>query len=493
MTYDFLVICSGPGGYVAAIRAAQLGLSTAVVEKEERFGGTCLNIGCIPSKALLDSSELYARLCQRDGHDISAHGIKIGKLELDLKAMMARKQQVVEKLTSGVDQLFKGIGIRTFRGTGRITAAGKVEVSAPEGRKQTLSARNIVLATGSVPATLPIFPTGKDGFLTSTEALSLKNVPGKMAVIGAGAIGLELGSVWARLGAEVTVIELLDQILPGMDSEISRRTRSILVKQGFQILTGARVLGYEKAGKSASGKAGKTAGGKSAAGGVILTAEDRGSKKQQVPADVVLLAVGRRPYTEDLGLAELGIKTEEGSGRIIVDGGFQTSLAGVYAIGDLIPGPMLAHKAEEEGMAVAEIAAGKPGEVNYRTIPSVVYTWPEVASVGKSEEALKEQGVEYRKGAFPFRANGRAVAMSSEEGLVKILADSRTDRVLGVHIVGPWASDLIAEAVTVMEFGGSAEDIARTVHAHPTLPEAVREAALAVDGRAIHVLGRKKS
>lgn len=478
MTYDFLVIGSGPGGYVAAIRAAQLGLSTAVVEKEERFGGTCLNIGCIPSKALLDSSELYARMAERGDHDLSAHGIKIGKLDLDLETMMERKQQVVEKLTSGVGQLFKGNGIQSFRGTGKITDAGKVEVSDPEGKKQTLSAGNIVLATGSVSAALPIFPVGKDGFLTSTEALSLKDVPGRMAVIGAGAIGLELGSVWARLGAEVTVIELLDQILPGMDTEISRRTRSILAKQELQIHTGTRVLGYQKAGKSA-------------AGGVILNAEDGEGKQQQFPADVVLVAVGRRPYTEGLGLAELGIKTEEGSGRISVDERFRTSLAGVYAIGDLIPGPMLAHKAEEEGVAVAEIVAGRPGEVDYRTIPSVVYTWPEVASVGKSEEALKQEGVEYKKGTFPFRANGRALAMGSEDGLVKILADSRTDRVLGVHIVGPWASDLIAESVAVMEFGGSSEDIARTCHAHPTLPEALREAALAVDGRAIHVLNRK--
>jgi dihydrolipoamide dehydrogenase len=480
MLYDFLVIGSGPGGYVAAIRAAQLGLSTAVVEKEERFGGTCLNIGCIPSKALLDSSELYARLREPGdgGSDLRSHGIKIGKLDLDLKTMMARKQQAVEKLTSGVGRLFKGNGIQTFTGTGRIKAVGKVEVVTPDGRKRTVSARNIVLATGSVPAALPNFPTGRDGFITSTEALSLTRVPGKMAIVGAGAIGLELGSVWARLGAEVTLIELLDQILPGMDTEISRRTRSILGKQGLQILTGTRVLGYEKSGKSAAGV-------------VILTAEAGDGKTKQFPADVVLVAVGRRPYTEGLGLAELGIKMEEGSGRVIVDERFRTSLAGVYAIGDLIPGPMLAHKAEEEGIAVAEIVAGKPGEVNYRTIPSVVYTWPEVASVGKNEEALKQEGVEYKKGTFPFRANGRALAMGSEEGLVKILAGSHTDRVLGVHIVGPWASDLIAEAVTVMEFGGSAEDIARTVHAHPTLPEAVREAALAVDGRAVHVLNSK--
>jgi dihydrolipoamide dehydrogenase len=502
MEFDVLVIGSGPGGYVAAIRAAQLGLATAVVEKNERFGGTCLNIGCIPSKALLDSSELYARLQERGagkagsgGHDLMSHGIVVGRLALDLKAMMARKQQVVEKLTAGVGQLFNGNGVRTFRGTGRLVAGGTVEIGSPDGKKQTLSAKNIVLATGSAPVELPIFPIGKDGFLTSTEALSLKKVPERMVVIGAGAIGLELGSVWARLGAEVTVIELLDQILPGMDSEISRRTRSILTKQGLQLVTGTRVLGYENAGKGSGGKAGSGAAGKGQAraassGGVVLTAEGKDGKKRRFSADAVLVAVGRRPYTEGLGLAELGIKTEEGGGRIIVDERFQTSLDGVYAIGDLIPGPMLAHKAEEEGIAVAEILAGGAGEVNYRTIPSVVYTWPEVAWVGKSEDTLKQEGAAYNKGTFPFRANGRAVAMASEDGLVKVLADKHTDRVLGLHIVGPWASDLLAEAVAVMEFGGSAEDIARTVHSHPTLSEAVREAALAVDGRAIHILNR---
>jgi dihydrolipoamide dehydrogenase len=480
-SYDLLVIGSGPGGYVAAIRAAQLGLSCALVEKNDSFGGTCLNIGCIPSKALLDSSELYARLRGRGAgaHDITAHGIKVGKLELDLEAMMARKQQVVEKLTSGVGQLLKGNGVETFRGIGRLVGKGKVEVVSGKEKKQILSGKNILLATGSIPVELPIFPIGKDGFITSTEALSLRSVPAKVVVIGAGAIGLELGSVWSRLGAEVTVIELLDQILPGMDSEISRRLGNILGKQDLRILTGTRVLEYKKAGKSK-------------AEGVILSAEGSDGKKQQFVADVVLVAVGRRPYTEGLGLGDLGVKTEERSGRVIVDEKFQTSLAGVYAIGDLIPGPMLAHKAEEEGIAVAEIVAGVPGEVNYGTIPSVVYTWPEVASAGKSEDQLKRDGVQYSKGSFPFRANGRALAMASEDGLVKILAEKRTDRVVGVHIVGPWASDLISEAVTVMEFGGSAEDMARTVHAHPTLPEAVREAALDVDGRAIHVLSRKK-
>jgi dihydrolipoamide dehydrogenase len=502
--YDFLVIGSGPGGYVAAIRAAQLGLETAVVEKNERFGGTCLNVGCIPSKALLDSSELYARLRGSGengggGHDIRSHGIRVGRLDLDLEAMMARKQQVVEKLTAGVGRLLEGNGVETFRGTGRLLAEGAVEVVSEEGEKQTLKSKNIILATGSVPATLPIFPIGEEGFLTSTEALSLNRVPSRMVVIGGGAIGLELGSVWARLGAEVTVIELLDQILPGMDSEISRRLRSILGKQGLEIVTGTRVLGYEKAGQLKGGKAGKSragagSAGKSEVGGsgaVLLSAEGRDGKKLEFPADAVLVAVGRRPYSEGLGLAELGVKTEESSGRVLVDERFRSSLAGVYAIGDLIRGPMLAHKAEEEGIAVAERLAGKAGEVNYQTIPSVVYTWPELASVGKSEEALKQEGVEYNKGTFPFRANGRALAMAAEEGLVKILADRRSDRLLGVHIVGPWASDLIAEAVTVMEFGGSAEDIARTVHAHPTLPESLREAALDAAGRAVHILSRK--
>jgi dihydrolipoamide dehydrogenase len=502
-TYDVLVVGSGPGGYVAAIRAAQLGLATALVEKNDSFGGTCLNIGCIPSKALLDSSELYARLAARDGaDDISSHGIRVGKPTLDLKAMMARKRKVVEKLTSGVGQLLKGNGVETFQGTGRLVDPGTVEVSSVDGKKKTLKAKNLILATGSVPVQLPIFPVGKDGFLTSTEALSLKKVPARMVVIGAGAIGLELGSVWARLGSEVTVIELLDQILPGMDAEISRRLRSILTKQGLQIVTGTRVLGYEKAGKGSKSSAGKSkssaAAGESAGkpagepAGVILNAEGKDGGKQQYRADVVLVAVGRRPYTEGLGLEELGISTEERSGRVIVDERFQTSQAGVYAIGDLIPGPMLAHKAEEEGVAVAEILAGKPGEVNYNTVPSVVYTWPELASVGKSEETLKQEGVEYNKGSFPFRANGRALAMAGDEGLVKVLADKSTDRLLGVHILGPWASDLIAEAVTVMEFGGSAEDIARTVHSHPTLSEAVREAALDVEDRAIHVLRKKK-
>ena len=482
-SFDFLVIGSGPGGYVAAIRAAQLGLETAVVEKEERFGGTCLNIGCIPSKALLDSSELYARLHAEGDGGLEAHGIKIGKLALDLPAMMARKQQVVDRLTSGVGQLLKGNGVKSFHGTARLTAPGAVEVRAADGETLTLKAGNIVLATGSVPSQLPIFPTGKDGFLTSTEALSLNPVLGRLVVIGGESIGLELGSVWARLGAEVTVIELLDQILPGMDGEIAGRLRSILGKQGLKIVTGSRVLGYEKPGGGSKGRE---------AADVILNAEAKDGTRKQYRAEIVLVAVGRRPYTEGLGLAEAGVRTDKRSGRVLVDERFQSSAAGVYAIGDLISGPMLAHKAEEEGIAVAEIAAGAAGEVNYDTIPAVVYTWPEAAGVGRSEEALKQEGTEYRKGSFPFRANGRALAMDSDEGMVKILSHGRSDRLLGVHIVGPWASDLIAEAVTVMEFGGSAEDIARTVHAHPTLPEALREAALDADGRAIHVMSRNK-
>jgi dihydrolipoamide dehydrogenase len=474
-SYDLLVIGSGPGGYVAAIRAAQLGLSCALVEKSDRFGGTCLNIGCIPSKALLDSSELYMRLRAGGEEGIGSHGIEIGGVELDLQAMMARKRQVVEKLTSGVGRLLQGNGVRTLRGIGRLLGRGRIEVSV-EGQKQTLEAANILLATGSVPAWLPNLPAGEEGFISSAEALSLEAVPDRMAVIGAGVIGLELGSVWSRLGARVTVIELLDSILPGMDAEMGRRLRGILGRQGMQIVTGTRILGFERQGR-----------------GVVLLAQGQDGTEQRFDADLVLVAVGRRPYSEGLGLPEAGVKTEAASGRVLVNGSFQTSAAGVYAIGDLIPGPMLAHKAEEEGMAVAEILAGSSAEVRYDTIPSVVYTWPELASVGKSEEALKLQGVEYRKGSFPFRVNGRALAMGSEEGMVKILADRRTDRVLGAHILGPWASDLISEVVTVMEFGGSAEDIARTVHAHPTLPEAVREAAMGVDGRSIHLLSRKRA
>ncbi len=469
--YDLVVIGSGPGGYVAAIRAAQLGMQCALVEKNERFGGTCLNIGCIPSKALLHSSELYAQLQATGPQGLGSHGIKVTGPELDLEVMMERKRGVVEKLTSGVARLLEGNGVDTFQGTARLTGKGNVEVDSGGGEKRSLHGRSIILATGSVPGQLPIFPTGRDGFLTSTEALSLAEVPARMAVIGGGVIGLELGSVWARLGSEVTVIELLDQILPGMDGEISRRLKSSLQKQGLKIFTGRRLLGYDKKKK-----------------GVTLQAERSDGSREEFSADVVLVAVGRRPYTEGLGLAEAGVETEEKSGRVVVDERFQTSLPGIYAIGDLIRGPMLAHKAEEDAIAAVELLAGKPGEVSYETVPSVVYTWPEVASVGKSEEQLKEAGIAYKKGVFPFRVNGRALAMANDQGLVKILAQEKSDRLLGVHIVGPWASDLIAEAVAVMEFGGSAEDLARTVHAHPTLSEALREAALDVEGRAIHVL-----
>ncbi len=498
-TYDLVVIGSGPGGYVAAIRAAQLGLSCALVEKNERFGGTCLNIGCIPSKALLDSSELYARLHDRGAQGPGSHGIKVGKLELDVRAMMQRKNQVVARLTSGIGRLLSGNGVETWRGSGRLAGKGTVEVSLPEGSERALKARHILLATGSVPAALPGLPAGRDGFITSAEALSLQQVPKTMAVIGGGAIGLELGSVWARLGAEVTVIELLDQILPGMDAEISRRLRTSLQKQGLNIVTGTQVLGYRTAGRGgpARGGGGKNKGtgagrGESPTGGVILEAESSSGEKVEYPAEVVLVAVGRRPYTHGLGLAEAGVQTEERSGKVVVDEGFCTSVSGVYAIGDLVRGPMLAHKAEEEAIAVVESLAGLRGEVRYDTIPSVVYTRPEVASVGRSEEQLKQVGVEYTKGGFPFRANGRALAMDSEEGLVKILADKASDRLLGVHILGPWASELIGEAVSVMEFGGNAEDVARTVHPHPTLSEAVREAALDAGGRAIHLLRARR-
>jgi dihydrolipoamide dehydrogenase len=471
--YDLIVVGAGPGGYVAAIRAAQLGFSCAVVEKDASLGGTCLNIGCIPSKALLDSSELYARI--RDAEAMRGRGIRLAGAELDLPAMLAHKQRVVDKLTGGVATLFQANGVERYHGTARLAGPKSVEVRLEgRGRTVTLSADAILLATGSVPARLPIFPEGEEGFITSTEALSLAEVPKRLAVIGGGAIGLELGSVWSRLGAEVTVVELMGQILPGMDAQSARLLQRSLERQGLAIHTGSQVSGYRRKGQT-----------------ILLEAAGPDKKPLEIPADRVLVAVGRRPFSEGLGLEEAGVALEPRGGRVAVNEYFQTSVPSIYAIGDLIRGPMLAHKAEDEGVAVVELLAGLPGEVNYEAIPAVVYTWPEVASVGKTEEQLKTQGVDYARGSFPFRVNGRALAIDSPEGSVKILADRSTDRVLGAHIVGPWASDLIAEIVAVVEFGGSAEDIARTMHAHPTLPEAVREAALDVDGRAIH-LGPKK-
>ena len=466
MAYDLIVIGTGPGGYVCAIRAAQLGLKTAVVEKRATFGGTCLNIGCIPSKALLHASELF----DEAGHTFGKMGIGISEPRLDLKAMMAFKDQGVEGNVRGVDFLFKKNKIDAFFGSGRIVAPGKVEVKGEGGKAQTIEAKSIVIATGSDVVRLKGIDIDEKRIVSSTGALSLSEVPRHLLVIGAGVIGLELGSVWRRLGSQVTVVEFLDRILPGMDNEVCRQSQRILEKQGIVFKLGSKVTGVDASGAALKAKV------EPAKGGAAETIE----------ADVVLVAIGRVPYTEGLGLDEVGVK-KDNRGRVIVDAHYVTSVKGIYAIGDVIAGPMLAHKAEDEGMAVAEILAGQAGHVNYDVIPGVVYTFPEIASVGKTEEELKEAGITYNAGKFPFTANGRAKANHQTDGFVKILADAKTDRVLGVHIVGSDAGNMIAEAAVAMEFGAAAEDIARTCHAHPTLPEAVKEAALAVAKRAIHM------
>jgi dihydrolipoamide dehydrogenase len=465
-SFDVVVIGGGPGGYVAAIRAAQLGLSAACVEKRPNLGGTCLNVGCIPSKALLTSSHHY----EAANHEFAAHGIKIGKVELDLAALLARKDKVVSENTKGIDFLFKKNKVTRIIGAGRILAPGKVEVTDDAGKKSEIAAKHIIIATGSDVTPLPGVTIDEKKILSSTGALALPKVPKSLVVIGAGVIGLELGSVWRRLGAKVTVIEFLDRILPPFDAEIAKQAQRILTKQGLEFKLGAKVTAA-KSGKS----------------GVALTVEPAaGGKAETVEAEAVLVAIGRRPYVEGLGLAEAGVELTP-KGFVKVDSHWQTNVEGIYAIGDVIGGAMLAHKAEDEGMAIAELLAGKPGHVNYDAIPNVVYTWPEIASVGLNEEQLKEKGVAYKAGKFPFTANGRARAMNEMDGFVKVLADARTDRVLGVHILGPCAGDLIAEATLAMEFSASAEDIARTCHAHPALAEAFKEAALAVDGRAVHM------
>jgi dihydrolipoamide dehydrogenase len=466
MTYDLVVIGSGPGGYVCAIRAAQLGLKTAVVEKRKTYGGTCLNIGCIPSKALLHASEKFAEV----EHDFPALGVVVGKAKLDLPTMMKHKTDTVAANVNGVAFLFKKNKIDGFTGLGTITAPGKVEVTAEDGAKQVLETKAIVIATGSDVAQLPGVAIDEKEIVSSTGALELAKVPGKLLVVGAGVIGLELGSVWRRLGAEVTVVEFLDRILPGIDDEVAKTFQRILEKQGFKFILGQKVTKVEKL------KTGLKVQIEPAAGGGDV---------QQLDANVVLVAIGRRPFIEGLGLEALGVATERG--RILIDDHFATNVAGIYAIGDVVRGPMLAHKAEDEGIAVAEILAGQHGHVNYDVIPGVVYTMPEIATVGATEEELKAKGIAYKVGKFPFTANARARAMRATEGFVKILADAATDRVLGVHIIGAGAGEQIAEAAVLMEFGGSAEDLARTCHAHPTLSEAVKEAALAVDKRAIHM------
>jgi dihydrolipoamide dehydrogenase len=462
--FDVAVIGAGPGGYVGAIRAAQLGMSVVCIDRRQALGGTCLNIGCIPSKALLDSSELYALA----GSRFAKHGIQVGNLGLDLKALMARKEHVVKALTDGVAFLFKKNHITSKQGSARLTGPGKIAVKQAEGQVQDVEAKAIILATGSESVPLPALPFDGTTVVSSTEALAFTKVPAHLIVVGGGYIGLELGSVWARLGAQVTVIELLPRILALGDVEIAGVLHKALSKQGLKINVETKVVGA------------------SVQGGQVMVNAQRKGENLLFQGDKVLVAVGRRPLTTGLGLEEAGVALEERSGRVQVNEHYETSLPGVFAIGDLIAGPMLAHKAQEEGIAVAEHLAGQKPHVNYATIPSVVYTWPEVASVGLTEEQVKETGREYRVGKFPFLANGRARCLDETEGLVKILADAKTDRILGVHIIGPRASELIAESVLAMEFAGSAEDIARTSHAHPTLSEAVREAALAVDKRAIH-------
>lgn len=464
--HDLTIIGGGPGGYVAAIRAAQLGLNVACIEKETTLGGTCVRVGCIPSKALLESSERFAEA----RHDLAVHGVKIGKVELDLAAMLKRKDDVVRANTSGVDMLFKKNKVTRYLGHGRISgkvgAGFKIAVEKSAGAAEEIETRKIVIATGSSVFRLPGVEFDGDRIGTSTEALAYSSVPKHLVVIGAGYIGLEMGSVWQRLGSRVTVIEYLDRILPGMDAEIAAAAQKVLQKQGLEFKLKAKVTGARHDAKAKK---------------CVVTVEGQ----EPIDCNRVLVAVGRVPNTEGLGHESIGLQLDP-KGRVPINEHFETAVPGVYAIGDVVRGPMLAHKAEDEGVAVAEIVATGHGHVNYDAIPGVVYTHPEVATVGKSEEELKAAETPYRKGVFQFRANGRARALNQVDGFVKVLAHKETDRVLGVHIIGPRAGDLIAEAVAAMEFGASSEDIARTCHAHPTLAEALKEAALAVDGRAIH-------
>ena len=460
--YDVVIIGGGPGGYVCAIRCAQLGLRTACVEKRGRLGGTCLNVGCIPSKALLHASEKFAEA----SHGLGVFGVKTGKVTLDLKAMMTHKDKVVGDLTKGIAFLLKKNKVDYVTGEGRITAPGEVSVG-----DDRIAAKNIVIATGSDHMELPGIAIDEKRIVSSTGALSLAKAPKHLVVVGGGYIGLEMGSVWLRLGSKVTVVEFLDRIVPGMDGEIGKTFQRVLKKQGMTFRLSTKVTGA-KASKS----------------GVALNVEPASGdgKAETINADIVLVSIGRRPYTDGLGLEELGVARDK-AGRVEIDGRFQTNVAGVYAIGDVVAGSMLAHKAEEEGVALAEILAGQSGHVNYETVPGIVYTWPEVAAVGKTEEQLKEDGVDYKAGKFPFTANSRARANVQTDGFVKILADAKTDRILGAHIIGPDAGNLIHEIVVAMEFGGSAEDLARSFHGHPTLNESVKEAALAVAGRPIHM------
>ena len=463
--YDLVVIGAGPGGYVAAIRGAQLGFKTALIEKRSTLGGTCLNVGCIPSKALLDSSEHYLKASK----EFEVHGIKVGKLDIDFPRMIARKQEVVEQTVAGVHFLMEKNGITVLHGMGAFVDAHTIEVTSGKGKSQQVQAERVLIATGSEPASLPFIKLDGDRIITSTEALSLPSLPKSMAIIGGGVIGLELGSVYARLGTEVHVIEYQDAIIPTMDRTMGKELQRAMKKIGVKFHLSHGV------------KEAVNAGGKA-----TVKADDKKGKEVTWEVDYCLVAVGRKPYTDGLGLDKAGVPLDD-RGRVEVDGHLRTVHPHIYAIGDVVKGVMLAHKAEDEGLAAAEIIAGETGHVNYDVIPGIVYTWPEVASVGKTEEQLKDEGVTYKVGKFPFSANGRARAANETDGFVKLLADAATDRVLGAHIIGPDAGTLIHEIVVGMEFGASAEDIARTCHGHPTLSEAVKEAALAVDGRTIHI------
>jgi dihydrolipoamide dehydrogenase len=465
-SYDLVVIGTGPGGYVCAIRAAQLGMKVAVVEKNATLGGTCLNVGCMPSKALLYASEMF----EEAAHSLVKMGVGVSAPKLDLPAMMNFKQQGIDGNVKGVEFLMKKNKIDVISGKGRILGTGKVEVSGTDGKARTVETKNIVIATGSDIAQLKGVEIDEKRIVSSTGALSLGRVPGRLLIVGAGVIGLELGSVWHRLGAQITVVEFLDRILPGMDGEVARQFQRILERQGFAFKLGAKVSGVDSSGEKL----------------VVKIEPAGGGATEKLEADVVLICIGRIPYTEGLGLKEAGVALDD-RGRVKIDTHFATSVKGIYAIGDVVAGPMLAHKAEDEGVACAEILAGQAGHVNYDVIPGVVYTTPEVSAVGKTEEELKQSGIAYSVGRFPFTANGRSKVYQTTEGFVKVLADAKTDRVLGVHIVGREAGEMIHEAAVLMEFGGSAEDLARTCHAHPTRSEAVKEAALAVAKRAIHM------
>jgi dihydrolipoamide dehydrogenase len=466
MAYDLVVIGTGPGGYVCAVRAAQLGMKVAVVEKNPTLGGTCLNVGCMPSKALLHASEMF----EEAAHSFAKMGVSVSAPKLDLPSMMNFKQQGIDGNVKGVEFLMKKNKIDVLMGKGKILGAGKVEVTGADGKAQVVETKSIVIATGSDIARLKGIDIDEKRIVSSTGALSLEKVPGKLLIVGAGVIGLELGSVWHRLGSEVTVVEFLDRILPGMDGEVAKQFQRILEKQGFKFKLGAKVTAVDTSGKTLKASI------EPAAGGATETLE----------ADVVLVCIGRVPYTDGLGLKEAGVALDN-RGRVQIDSHFSTNVKGIYAIGDVVAGPMLAHKAEDEGVACAEIIAGQAGHVNYDVIPGVVYTTPEVSSVGKTEEELKQAGIAYTSGKFPFTANGRSKVNQTTDGFVKVLADAKTDRVLGVHIVGREAGEMIHEAAVLMEFGGSAEDLARTCHAHPTRSEAIKEAALAVGKRAIHM------